>query len=103
MPASIAAENGLAALAATDSDEFHFADELWVRALYEFAASYHHSVLNRDHIAQALVPLYRGRLYAYLREHAESSAEEMEQDSEKLCLEFERQKPYLIERWKAKR
>ena len=93
----------ISALAGTDSDEFHFADELWVRALYEFAASYHHSVLNRDHIAQALVPLYRGRLYAYLREHAESSAEEMEQDSEKLCLEFERQKPYLIERWKAKR
>jgi hypothetical protein len=26
----------------------------------------------------------------------------MEADTEALCLEFERQKPYLIERWKAK-
>jgi maltose alpha-D-glucosyltransferase/alpha-amylase len=30
------------------------------------------------------------------------SLEEMEADSEALCLEFERHKPYLIERWKAK-
>jgi glucosylglycerate synthase len=90
-------------LAAMDSAELHFADELWVRVLYEFAASYHHSVLNRDHIAQALVPLYRGRLYSFLWEHAESTPEEMEKESETLCLEFERQKPYLIERWKAKR
>jgi glucosylglycerate synthase len=93
----------ISALAAMDSGEFRFADELWVRALYEFAASYHHSVLNRDHIVQALVPLYRGRLYAYLREHAESTPEEMERDSEELCLEFERQKPYLIGLWRAKR
>ena len=93
----------ISALATMDSGEFHFADELWVRALYEFAAAYHHSVLNRDHIAQALVPLYRGRLYSYLRQHAESVPEEMERGSEALCLEFERQKPYLIERWNAKR
>jgi len=93
----------ITALAAIDSGEFQFADDLWVKALYEFAASYHQSVLNRDHIVQALVPLYRGRLYSFLREHAESTPEEMERDSETLCLEFERQKPYLIERWKAKR
>jgi hypothetical protein len=51
---------------------------------------------------QALVPLYRGQLYSFLLEHANSTPEEIEADSEALCLEFERQKPYLIERWKAK-
>jgi hypothetical protein len=91
------------AISLTDRAKFQFAGELWVKTLYEFAASYHHAVLNRDHLVQALVPLYRGRLYSFLQEHANSSPEEMEARSEILCQEFERQKPYLLERWTAKR
>jgi hypothetical protein len=90
------------AIALSDRTKFHFAAELWVKTLYEFAASYHHTVLNRDHLVQALVPLYRGRLYSFLLEHTNSSAETMEAQSEILCQEFERQKPYLIDRWTAK-
>jgi len=89
-------------IAALEPDKFHFGSEPWVRTLYEFAASYHRTVIARDHILQALVPLYRGQLYSFLLEHANSTPEEIEADSEALCLEFERQKPYLIERWKAK-
>lgn len=89
-------------IAALDPDKFRFGGELWVKTLYEFAASYHHAVINRDHLVQALVPLYRGTMYSFFREHVDSSTEEIEADSESLCLEFERQKPYLIERWKAK-
>jgi glucosylglycerate synthase len=73
-----------------------------VRILYDFAAAYHRTAIARDHVLQALVPLYRGQLFSFLSEHARSTPEEMEADSEGLCLEFERQKPYLIERWKAK-
>jgi hypothetical protein len=91
------------AIALSDPVRFHFVPELWVKTLYEFAASYHHAVLNRDHLVQALVPLYRGRLYSFLLEHANSSAETMEAQSEILCQEFERQKPYLVERWTGKR
>jgi glucosylglycerate synthase len=89
-------------IAALEPEKFHFGSELWVRMLYEFAASYHRTVIARDHILQALVPLYRGHLYSFLQEHRTSTSEEIEADSEALCLEFERQKPYLIERWKAK-
>jgi hypothetical protein len=89
-------------IAALEPEKFHFGPELWVRMLYEFAASYHRTVIARDHILQALVPLYRGHLYSFLQEHRASTSEEIEADSEALCLEFERQKPYLIERWKAK-
>ncbi len=90
------------AIALSDRAKFRFAAELWVKTLYEFAASYHHAVLNRDHLVQALVPLYRGRVYSFLLEHANSSAEAMEAQSEIVCQEFERQKPYLLERWTAK-
>jgi len=90
------------AIALSDRSKFHFAGELWVKILYEFAASYHHTVLNRDHLVQALVPLYRGQLCSFLLEHANASAEAMEEHSELLCQEFERQKPYLVERWQGK-
>jgi hypothetical protein len=90
------------AISLSDRANFHFAGELWVKTLYEFAASYHHAVLNRDHLVQALVPLYRGRLYSFLLEHANSSGDAMETQSESLCQEFERQKPYLVERWTMK-
>jgi glucosylglycerate synthase len=91
------------AIALLDADKFRFANELWVRTLYEFAGSYHHEVLNRDHLVQSVVPLYRGLLYSFLMQHANSSADEMEADAEQLGLEFERQKPYLVERWKGEK
>lgn len=89
-------------VAAQDDQNFRFDHALWTRTLCDFAAAYHHSVLNRDHVVQALVPLYRGRIYSFLLQHQDSTADEIEADSEKLCLEFERQKPYLVERWKVR-
>ena len=89
-------------IAALDAGKFRFGQPLWVTTLYEFAASYHHTVMNRNHVIQALVSLYRGRSYSFLLEHKNSSAEEIEADCEALCMEFERLKPYLIDRWKAK-
>lgn len=89
-------------LAAADDREFAFPDEVWVKSLYELAGSYHRSVISRAHMIQAFVPLYRGRIYSFLLRHQESSADEIEAASESLCLEFERLKPYLIERWTAK-
>jgi len=90
-------------IAAQGELQFRFENELWARTICEFAASYHNDVLNRDHLIQALVPLYRGKIYSFLVEHHDSSPEEIEADTENLCVEFERQKPYLIERWKAKK
>jgi hypothetical protein len=89
-------------VATLDERNFRFDEVLWTRTLCDFAAAYHHSRINRDHLVQALVPLYRGRIYSFLLEHQDSSPDEIEADSEKLCIEFERQKPYLIERWNAK-
>jgi hypothetical protein len=89
-------------IATEDERTFRYKDELWVKTLYEFAASYHRAAIDRDHLVQALVPLYRGRIYSFLQEHHDSSPEDIEAHSESLCLEFERQKPYLVERWNAK-
>ncbi|HEY6264148.1 MAG TPA: hypothetical protein VIW93_05045 [Candidatus Acidoferrum sp.] len=85
-----------------EEEKFRFKSGLWVRTLYDFAASYHHAIINRDHLVQALAPLYRGMTHSFLVEHSDSSQAEMEAASEMLCAEFELQKPYLRERWKAK-
>jgi hypothetical protein len=101
----ILCEETLAAVqdaAARDSDNLRFEDHTWARVLYDFAASYHRSVMNRDHLLQLLTPLYRGRVCSTLNAQRSLSAEEIEQNTEALCLEFERLKPYLLERWEAK-
>jgi hypothetical protein len=82
-------------------EEFHYPEELWVKTVYEFAASYHKAVISRDHIVQALAPLYRGRIFSFLTENRNASAEAMETGMERLCSEFERLKPYLLQMWNS--
>lgn len=89
-------------MVALEEGKFRFRSDLWVRTLYDFAAAYHHAVINRDHLVQALAPLYRGMTHSFLVEHADSSPSEIEAANEMLCSEFELQKSYLRERWKAK-
>ena len=83
-------------------EEFRYPAELWVRTVYEFAASYQKSVISRDHIVQALAPLFRGRVFTFLTENRNASAVGVEKNIEDLCLEFERLKPHLLELWKSR-
>jgi hypothetical protein len=99
---SILSPDTLAALqriARMEESEFHYSAELWVKTVYEFAAAHHKAVIGRDHIIQALAPLVRGRAFTFLVENRNSSESEVESNVENLCLEFERLKPYLLEKW----
>jgi glycosyltransferase involved in cell wall biosynthesis len=89
--------------AAAPEESFRYSDELWVRAVYEFAAAYHKEVISPDHVIQALAPLYRGKAYTFLVENRDASAEEVEERIENLCLTFERLKPYLLELWNGRK
>lgn len=92
----------LRAIARENEDDFHYPAELWVKTIYEFAASYQKTVINRDHIVQALAPLFRGRALTFILENRDGSAEDVENNIEQLCLEFERLKPYLLQMWKSR-
>ena len=89
-------------IAGLREQEFRYPEELWVKTVYEFAAAYQKSVINRDHIIQALAPLFRGRVFTFVVENRSGSASDVEKNIESLCLEFERLKPYLLEIWKSK-
>jgi len=90
-------------LAHQEEDDFHYPADLWVKTIYEFAAAHHRAVISRDHVIQALAPLFRGRAFTFLVENRDSSASEVESHIETLCLEFERQKPYLLEMWNGRK
>jgi glucosylglycerate synthase len=92
----------LQSIARLGEEEFRYPAELWVRTVYEFAASYQKSVISRDHIIQALAPLFRGRMFTFLTENRNVSAGDVEKNIEDLCLEFERLKPYLLQLWKSR-
>lgn len=85
-----------------DDTRCWFPDELWVKTVYEFAAAYHRRVMNRDHLLQALTPVYRGRISSYLRENRGSSMEQLRERRGALQTEYERLKPGFIESWTAK-
>ena len=99
---SILSESTLSELqriATLEVREFNYPADLWAKTVFEFAASYHKSVISRDHIVQALVPLYRGRTLTFLLENRDGSGEDIETNLESLCGDFERLKPYLLEVW----
>jgi glucosylglycerate synthase len=83
--------------------EFCYSNELWVRTVYEFAAAFHRAVISRDHIVQALAPLYRGKMHTFLLENRDASAAEVESNIEALCLQFEGLKPLLLEMWNGRK
>ena len=98
-PSTLAELNRIAGLG---EEEFRYPAELWVRTVYEFAAAHRQSVISRDHIIQALAPLFRGRVFTFIVENRSGSANDVANNIEGLCLEFERLKPYLLDIWKSK-
>jgi glycosyltransferase involved in cell wall biosynthesis len=90
---------GLESLGRLSNEAYSFPEDLWVRAIYEFAVAYHKGSVHREHLLKSMIPLYLGRLAAFVKENWESSAVEVEEKIESLCRVFEEMKPYLIERW----
>ena len=86
-------------LATLPENAFAFPETLWARTVYEFAAAYHRAVIGRDHVVQALVPLFRGRALTFLTENREAGEIEVESYVEKVCHAFEAEKPYLQQVW----
>ena len=90
-------------LAKLPEEKFEYKEDLWVRTVYEFASAYHKAVIGRDHIVQALVPLFRGRAHTFLTENRDASADQVEANIESLCKTFERDRPYLLESWQGRK
>ena len=78
---------------------FRFPDELWARAVYDFAVGHHHHVVYHDHLLRSFVPLYLGRTAAFVLATRARDAEAAEAALDTTAAAFEEQKPYLVDRW----
>ena len=92
----------LKSLADEPRDRFVFPDKEWVRTIFRFALACRRKVMSREHIIKSLTPLYLGKVASFVIETWDSTAEDVEKRLEELCLAFEREKPYLVERWERK-
>ncbi len=86
-------------LSVTPREGFGFQDELWTRAIYDFALAYHRKSINREILLKSLTPLYIGKVASFVMDMAEADTEQVEKRIEGTCLAFERQKGYLLGRW----
>ena len=84
---------------AEHDDGPRYPDEVWAATVYEFLVAYHRSVMRRDHITQALLPLYLARSGTFLIEHAAGVPDTVNEALESVCRAFERSKESAVERW----
>ena len=80
--------------------QFCFQDDVWARTIYDFALGYHLRVIGRDHLLEAMTPLYWGWVASFIKELQDASVEQVEERLERLSRQFETQKRYLISRWR---
>ncbi len=90
----------LRSLEAVPVGQFHLPEGLWVRIIYDLAAAFHARRINVDHLLGSLTPIYMGRVASFVLETKDSTAREVEEKIEQLCLLYEQAKPYLMERWR---
>jgi hypothetical protein len=87
--------------AAAPPESFTLPDELWSRAVFDFALGYRMRTLNRNHLLGAFLPLYLGWLASFVREVQAVADTESDRRAQRLCKAYGTQKPYLISRWRS--
>ena len=92
---------GLRRVSGAPLADFRLQDSLWVKTVFEFAVAHSKSRMDRDHLIKSMTPLYLGRTASFVLETQNSSAADVENRIELLCLEYENMKPYLMEKWRS--
>jgi len=88
------------ALSALDDAKFAFPSALWTKVVFDYAAAYHSKMMSPEHLIKSLVPLYLGRTASFVKDVEHSDQQGAEDEIEKLCLQFEEKKSYLVNGWR---
>lgn len=85
-------------LSIAEPEAFTMSSGLWARLVYDFALAFHLRSLNRGHLMGAFTPLYLAWVASTLRIVTDdASAAAHREDT---AAAFEREKPYLVARWR---
>ena len=82
-------------------DDFFMPEDLWVRVLYDLAATYHHWKKDRYKLIMLMTPIYFARVAHFITVTENMTDEEAEKVIEVTARRFEMEKDYLLERWVA--
>jgi glycosyltransferase involved in cell wall biosynthesis len=83
---------------------FRFSYNQWVKIIYDYIL-FHHRFRNTlmemslPLVLESMIPLYFGIVASFVRKTQDMSSQEAEGEIEKICLEFEKVKPYLVQNW----
>jgi hypothetical protein len=73
--------------------------ELWSKVLYDFAVIYQLWQRNRRRLVDIITPLYFGRTKSYCEQVIDMNSDQAEAVVQNQAEIFEKNKPYLIERF----
>ncbi|HBD06782.1 MAG TPA: glycosyl transferase [Syntrophobacteraceae bacterium] len=80
--------------------QFSFPIQTWVNILFDAAAAYHQTPeADRPTLLDALLPIYMGKVLAFVRKTERVSVQQAEELVENECMVFEETKPYLLNKW----
>ena len=91
--------NKVEEVASLPSECFEFPTGLWAKVLYDFAIAYKTQAVPRDVLVGGLTALYCGKTFSFVLETQAMDAQQVEEFIEDQCVQFEKTKSYLLERW----
>jgi len=81
-------------------EHFTFPSQTWATVLFDASCAYRRlAPEERARLLDSLVPLYLGRVMAYVKRTERMSVQQAEDYVEETCTIFEESKPYLVDRW----
>ncbi len=84
---------------ATAAAGFSFPDATWARVIYDLVVTARDQPAKLETFVTALVPVYFGRVASAVIENRDLTTDRAEDSVERQAREFERLKPYLLDRW----
>ena len=87
---------------------FELSSELWVKIIYDYLLFHHrfrHTLMEMSLpvVLESLIPLYFGFIASFVRKTRDMDDQKAEEEIEKICLQFERLKPYLVDHWESRK
>ena len=95
-----AAMNKLDEIRRMPYEQFTFPSQTWAAVLFDAACAYRRfQDEERLRLLDSLMPLYLGKVVAFVKRTERMSVQQAEEYVEETCAIFEEYKPYLVDRW----
>jgi len=88
--------------------DYRFPPHLWAKIIYDNILFYHRfrntfMDMSLPLVLESMIPFYFGFIASFVKKTEDMNSQESEEEIEKICLEFEKAKPYLVQNWEKRR